>query len=391
MSEPPQAISQPRTASPLLSGSFDVCAEKALRNLPGLAASGRTWAFAADGNYDTWNEGFFEIGNWTTGFFTGMGLLGWLRSGDGAFLKAVEGMNALFQRKVAEGAADTMHDLGFLYSPYAVGLHKLTGEERFKELGLKAAGLLANRFIPKGEHIRAWGRMDEVGTDYDGLAIIDCMMNLPLLYWASKETGDRRFREIAIRHSVTTLKHFIREDGSVFHSFRFNPDGTPKCGDNYCGRAVDSHWARGAAWAMYGFAIGYRHTGNIRYLVASLEVTRKWISLLDDEFVPVWDFRLGEGEEPLRDSSAAAIAVCAIQELDRCGHADKEMLVTKDALLARLCSEDYLDDRPEVRGVLKKGQVGDGIGKARSAYTSWGDYFFMEGLARELGLKVSWW
>lgn len=391
MPEHSQTIDRNPTTSPVLSDAFEVCAEKALRNLPVLAASGRTWAFAIDGDYSQWKEGFFEIGNWTTGFFTGMGLLGWLRSGDGAFLKAVEGMDSLYQRKVVEGAADTMHDLGFLFSPYAVGLHILTGDDRFRDLGLKAAGLLADRFVEEGSYIRAWGRMDETGTDYDGLAIIDCMMNLPLLYWASEETGDWRFREIAIRHSDTTLKHFIREDGSVYHSFRFHPDGSPQGPDNYCGRAVESHWARGAAWAMYGFAIGYRHTGNIRYLVASLEVTRKWISLLDDEGVPVWDFRLGEGEEPLRDSSAAAIAVCAIQELRDLGHADDDMLATKDALLARLSSEDYLDDRPEVRGVLKQGEVGDGVGKARSAYTSWGDYFFMEGLARELGLKVSWW
>lgn len=384
------AISPPRGTS-VLSEAFGLCAEKALRNLPDLAASGRTWAFAPDGDYSQWNEGFFEIGNWTTGFFTGMGLLGWLRSGDGAFLKAVEGMDSLYQRKVAEEAADTMHDLGFLYSPYAVGLHKLTADDRYRTLGLKAARLLADRFIPEGNYIRAWGRMDETGTDYDGLAIIDCMMNLPLLYWASEETGDRKFRDIAIRHSETTLEHFIREDGSVFHAIRFNSDGSPLGPDNYCGRAVESHWARGAAWAMYGFAMGYRQTGNIRYLDASLRVTRKWVSLLDEEVVPVWDFLLPAGEQQLRDSSAAAIAVCAIQELDDLGHADAELLDVKGALLARLCSGDYFDERPEIRGVLKQGEVGDGVGKAKYAYTSWGDYFFMEGLARELGLKVSWW
>lgn len=373
--------------------AFATCAENTLSNLPALAASGRTWAFHPDGRYEEWNEGFFEIGNWTTGFFTGMGVLAWLRSGDEAFLNAVVGMDSLYQRKVTEGAADTMHDLGFLFSPYAVALAKLTGEEKFRDLGVRAAELLADRFIAEGNYIRAWGRMDETGPayDYDGLAIIDCMMNLPLLYWASEVTGNPRFREIALLHSDTTLAHFIREDGSVYHSFRFHEDGTPKGPDNYCGRSVESHWARGATWAMYGFALGYRHTGDKRYLEASLKVTRKWISLLDEEVVPVWDFRLGEGETPLRDSSAAAIAVCAIQELDGLGHADAEMLATKDALLARLCSEDYFDSRSEVRGILKKGEVGDGVGKAKYAYTSWGDYFFMEGLAREIGVDVSWW
>src|SRR6187549_690649 len=99
--------------------------------------------------------------------------------------------------------------------------------------------------------------MDEESTDYAGLAIIDCMMNLSLLYWASEETGDPRFKEIAIRHSDTTLENFIRGDDSVYHSYRFDPlTGAPACGDNYCGRSIESHWARGTTWAMYGFALG---------------------------------------------------------------------------------------------------------------------------------------
>lgn len=374
-----------------IESAFDICAAKTLRNLPRLAASGRSWAFAVKGDYENWNEGFFEIGNWTTGFFTGMGLLAWMRTGDAAFLDGVKAMDSLYQRKVAEGAADTMHDLGFLYSPYAVALYQLTGEDRYKELGLKAAELLCGRFIGPGNFIRAWGRMDEAGTKYDGLAIIDCMMNLPLLYWAGKVTGDPKFRDIAVRHSDTALRHFIRKDGSVYHSFRFNADGTPQCADNFCGRDIESHWARGATWAMYGFALGYRHTGDERYLNASLLVTRKWISLLDEEIVPIWDFRIREGEELLRDSSAAAIAACAIQEIESLGKADREMIAAKDSLIARLCSEDYLDHSASIQGVLKNAEVGNGVGKARSAYTSWGDYYFMEALGRELGLRISWW
>lgn len=233
--------------------------------------------------------------------------------------------------------------------------------------------------------------MDETGSDYAGLAIIDCMMNLPLLYWASEESGDPQFRDIAVRHSDTTLKAFIREDDSVYHAFRFDQDGQPADGENYCGRGVDSHWARGTAWAMYGFALGYRHTGDERYLEASLRVSRKFISLLDDEVVPVWDFRLPAGEHSLRDSSAAAIAACAIQELESLGKAEPAMTRAKKALLERLLSPDYLDENPVCRGVLKQSEVGDGVGKARSAYTSWGDYYFMEALGRELGISVTWW
>ena len=389
----PSLAPQPALAPASIRGGFDLCVAKTRRNIRDLNEQPTTWAFAVDGDYAKWAEGFFEIGNWTTSFFTGMALLAWEDPADAHFLDEVVRMEPLYQAKLdGDNAADTMHDIGFLYSLYSVALFKLTGDARHRELGIKAAEALAARFIPEGNYIRAWGRMDEAGTEYAGLAIIDCMMNLPLLYWAGEETGDPKFREIAIRHSDTTLKHFVREDDSVYHSFRFDAlTGKPAGGDNYCGRAVESHWARGTTWAMYGFAMGYRYTGDERYLDASLRVTRKFISLLDAELAPVWDFRLNEGEPLLRDSSAAAVAVCAIQELQGLGKADAAMLAAKDALLGRLCSDDYLDHEPGCRGLLKWSEVGDGVGRARSAYTSWGDYYFMEGLARELGLAVTWW
>lgn len=389
----PQAITAPTgKAASGIREAFDVCVAKTRRNLPDLAESGRTWAFAPNGDYPQWNEGFFEIGNWTTSFFTGMGVLAWLDTGDNQIVSDLAlSEPSYFAKMEGENAQETMHDLGFLYSLYSVALHKATGEAHHRELGLRAARVLAGRFVPEGNYIRAWGRMDESNTDYAGLAIIDCMMNLPLLFWASKESGNPSFREIAIRHADTTLANFIREDGSVYHAFRFRPDGQPDCGDNYCGNTIESHWARGATWAMYGFAMVYRHTGDARYLDASLRVTHKFISLLDDEIVPLWDFQLAAGMPPLRDSSAAAIAACAIQELEGIGKAEPSMTHAKEALLVRLLSPDYFDTDPACRGVLKQGEVGDGVGKAKSAYTSWGDYYFMEALGRELGLTVNWW
>jgi unsaturated chondroitin disaccharide hydrolase len=374
-----------------LQRAFDLCVAKTRSNIQALADKTTTWSLAVDGDYSKWNEGFFEIGNWTTSFFTGMALLAWRESEDEHFIRQVERLEPLYQAKVGEHSADTMHDLGFLYSLYAVALYKLTGEARHRELGLKAAEVLANRFVPEGGYIRAWGRMDEKNTDYTGLAIIDCMMNLPLLYWATEETSDQRFKKIAIRHSETTLAHFIRRDDSVYHSFRFNKAGRPDGGDNYCGRSIESHWARGTTWAIYGFALGYRYTGDQRYLDASQRLARKFISLLDGEVVPLWDFRLDAEAPYIRDSSAASVAVCAFQELEALGAADASITSAKDALLAKLCSGDYLDSDPAIRGLLKFGEVGDGVGKAKSAYTSWGDYYLMEGLARELGQEINWW
>lgn len=388
----PPSATQTSPASTLHREAFDICVAKTRRNIRDLHTHPTSWAFAPDGDYTKWNEDFHEIGNWTTSFFTGMAILAWQDTRDESFLTGLENLLPLYQEKLAKHSVETMHDIGFLYSLYSIALHNLTGDGRHRLLAIHAAVTLAARFIPEGNYIRAWGRMDEQDTDYAGLAIIDCMMNVPLLYWAARELQDRRFSDIAIRHSDTTLRHFIRPDDSVYHSFRFHPEtGAPTGGDNYCGRTIGSQWARGTAWAMYGFALGHRHTGDASYLDAALRVTRKFVSQLDGEIVPVWDFRLEPGEPPLRDSSAAAVAVCAIQELQSQGLANKKMIAAKDAMLGRLCSPDYLDRDLSCRGILRHGQVGEGVGKARAAYTSWGDYYFMEGLARELGQPVTWW
>lgn len=379
-------------SAPQIREAFDLCVSKTLGNLSALAASQRTWSFDRNGDYPAWNEGFFEIGNWTTSFFTGMGVLAWLDIAEEQLLRDIALSEPNYLAKMeGENAKETMHDLGFLYSLYSVALYKTTGDPRHRALGLRAAEVFAARFISDGNYIRAWGRMDESNTDYSGLAIIDCMMNLPLLYWASEETGDPRFKEIAIRHSDTTLEHFIREDDSVYHAYRFDKDGNPARGDNYCGNTVESHWARGTAWAMYGFTLGYRHVRNERYLDAALRVSRKFVSLLDDEVVPIWDFRITTGESPIRDSSAAAVAICAIQEMEALGKSEPALSRAKEMMLDRLVSPDYLDGNPDCRGVLKHGQVGDGVGRARAAYTSWGDYYLMEALGRELGIPITWW
>jgi unsaturated chondroitin disaccharide hydrolase len=271
---------------------------------------------------------------------------------------------------------------------------KLTNDKAHREIALAAANALYQRFNHKGNFIRAWGRLDEpAGQTYEGfiqtdnMAIIDCMMNLPLLYWASKESGDSKFHDAAVRQADTTLKNFVRSDDSVCHAFRFDlKTGTPLGQDNYCGYSAESYWARGATWAIYGFALSYRYTGDKKYLEASRRIAGKFISNLDDEVVPVWDFRLPAGEPPLRDSSAAAVAVCAFQELLKHGE-DPLISSTKRALLNRLCSEAYLDFNLKCRGVLKNGQ----IGRAKNAYTSWGDYYLMEALVTELRSTATFW
>lgn len=389
-------VSSTTTASPLLSdpgylSAFALAVDKTRRNISRLAREPKSAAFAGDGNYFAFEEGFFEIGNWTSSFFTGMALLAFETTGDRAFLQQANQLSDAYREKITRYSRDTMHDLGFLFSLYSVSLHRLTGCPRHRRTGIIAADTLAKRFVPRGGFIQAWGPMDDLGTDYAGLAIIDCLMNLPLLFWASRETGNRFYADIATTHANTTLKHFVRADDSVCHAYRFEVDsGKPIGPDNYCGQAVNSHWARGTAWAIYGFALAFRHTGQSHFRAVALRLARRFVALLDDEIVPLWDFSLPPDDPKLRDSSAAAVAVCGLDEL-LVHHSDPALARAAESLLARLCAPKYLDFDLNCPGLLRDGEVGDGVGKAKNVYTSWGDYYFMEALARRVhGISPHW-
>jgi unsaturated chondroitin disaccharide hydrolase len=374
-----------------LTRAFELCVAKTRRNIRDLADAPATWSNAVDGRYEDFPEGFFEIGNWTSSFFTGMALLAWRRTQDPYFLEQTLRLAPAYREKAVRRYRDMHHDAGFLYSLYSVALYKLTGDRSHREVGLAAAAALLERFNPTGNYIRAWGHL---GTpEYENLAIIDCMMNLPLLYWAAAESGDATYRAAAIQQAETTLQCFVRPDDSVFHAYRFDlKTGEPRGGDNYCGRSVDSHWARGTAWAIYGFALSHRYTGKLSYLETALRLARKFNQELNGDALPVWDFRLPPGETPLRDSSAAAVVVCGYQELEKLGAADVLITKTKEALLQQLCRENSLNADEACRGILRDGQVGGaGPGSARNAYTSWGDYYLMEALDRELHRGETWW
>jgi len=294
--------------------------------------------------------------------------------------------------KAAIRHLDMHHDAGFLYTLYSVALYKLTGDRVHRDVGLAAAAALHQRFNPRGNFIRAWGRLDGQGEQVidgrstDNMAIIDGLMNLPLLFWAAQESGDSRLYYAAVRQADTTLKCFVRPDDSVYHAYRFDlATGAPLGPDNICGYDVDSHWARGSAWAIYGFALTCKYTRERRFLDAASRLARKFLSLLDSEVVPIWDFKLPPGEPVFRDSSALAVVVCGLQELARQGGQDSKLFHSARPLLLRLCANDYLNTDENCRGILRSAHGN------RVAYSSWGDYFLMEALDGELHASEFFW
>ncbi|MGN0432428.1 MAG: glycoside hydrolase family 88 protein [Lachnospiraceae bacterium] len=209
------------------------------------------------------------------------------------------------------------HDSGFKWLTTAVANYRMNGSKASYNRGRLAADNLAGRFNPVGKFIRAWNDWGEEHTNA-GRAIIDCMMNLPLLYWAYEQTKDYRYLHIAQMHADTTAEYFIRENGSVNHIVEFNPKTgayVKSHGGQGCGEG--SSWTRGQAWALYGFTLSYLHTKEDRYLQSAKKIADYFLSQIPETGLIWVDFCQPE-DCTWEDSTAAAIASCGLLELAKC-------------------------------------------------------------------------
>lgn len=250
---------------------------------------------------------------WTNGFWGGLEWQLWNASHEEAFRE-----NAIFTEEQMDSvlmdynAMD--HDSGFRWLPTAVENYRLFGGKESRNRGLLATANLAGRFNGNGNFIRAWNDWGD-GRNTTGWAIIDCMMNLPLLYWASKELGDPRFRHIAMAHADTAAKNFIREDGSVRHIVEFDPEtGNFVREHGGQGMGEGSSWTRGQSWALYGFTLSFHHAREKRYMDVACKVADAFVRRIPESgLIPV-DFDQ-PAEVKWQDGTAAAIAACGLLTL----------------------------------------------------------------------------
>lgn len=380
----------------VLQDVFEICVEKIRKNMKDIGSFDGEFPGKADGMYFDVERNELRplkhIFCWTQSFFTGMAGLSFQATGNAEFLKWLNRFYDSYYAKVFKYPNDTMHDLGFLYTPYAVMMYKVTGDTKMRELGIKAADELIKRYVPAGHYIKSWGRMDGIVPEYvdtelakdhfftksDGLVIIDSMMNMPLLYWASEETKNPIYKNIAEENVKTIIKYLVRDDYSVYHAYRFDESGKPVGGESFCGYSTNSHWARGTTWIVYGLANAYSYTGKEEYLDLAIKISQKFISLCGQDAIPEWDFRLPDSERNGKkslDTSAAAIMVCAIQcILDF--REDDGLEAYKNKALKTLC-EDYFNTDASTNGMLK---YVNGLG----IYAGFADYYFVEALAKEI-------
>ena len=335
-----------------------------------------------------------ENNYWTTGFWTGEVWLAY----EYALEKKEESAKEL--RRVADIHVDSFlnridkkievdhHDMGFLYSPSCVAGFKLTGNPKAKEAAIKAADQLITRFHPVGEFIQAWGPMD---APENYRLIIDCLLNLPLLYWASEETGDKKYSEIAEKHIHTAVANVIREDFSTWHTFFFDmKTGAPDHGATCQGYKDGSAWARGQAWGIYGCALAYKYTKEKSYIDLFRGVTKYFVEHLPDDMVPFWDLCFTDGDDQPRDSSSASIAACGMLEMAKYLEEDeaKEYISLAKKIMKNVYDLYAVKDLKESNGLVKHSTYSNhspyntcnhyGVDECNS----WGDYFYMEALTR---------
>lgn len=328
--------------------------------------------------------GIIENIEWTDGFWTGLLWLAYEYTGDKKYRELADKNVASFKNRVEKDIELDHHDLGFLYSLATVSGYKLTGSEDAREASIKAANKLISRYQEKGEFIQAWG---ELGSKDHYRFIIDCLLNIPLLYWASDETGDAKYRNIANKHFVTSCNNVIRDDASAFHTFYMdNETGKPLRGVTRQGYSDDSAWARGQAWGVYGIPLNYRYTRNESCFNLYEGMTNYFLNRLPKDNVCYWDLIFNDGDDHSKDSSAAAIAVCGMHEMNKyLPEVDENKEVYKYAMhnILRSLIENYMN--PEIepgKPVLLHGVYSWHSGKGVDEGNIWGDYFFLEALIR---------
>lgn len=346
-------------------------------------------------------EGFYHPTaneNWTTGFWTGQIWLAYewaKRQGKSQAAEALKQAGEVqidsFLERIDNKIEVDHHDMGFLYSPSCVAGYKLIGSEKGREAAIKAADQLIGRFHPVGEFIQAWGPMDQP-ENYR--FIIDCLLNLPLLYWATEETGDKKYREIAEKHIHTAIANVIREDYSTWHTFFMNMEtGAPDHGATCQGYRDGSAWARGQAWGVYGTALAYRYTGRKEYIEDFKHVTTYFLEHLPDDLVPYWDLEFGQGSDEPRDSSSASIAACGMLEMAHYMDEEDAAYYTGVAkkLMESVAAHYAVKDKKESNGLVlhstysKKSPYNTCTPEGVDECNIWGDYFYMEALTRLSG------
>jgi len=319
-----------------------------------------------------------NIYDWTSGFFPGS-LWYMYELTENNFFKdeAAKFTGYLHDIRYYKGT----HDLGFMiYCSYGNEL-RLTGDTATVPVMIQTADNLISRFNDVTQTIRSW----DFG-EWQYPVIIDNMMNLELLFWASEYTNDPKYKDIAVRHANTTLEHHFRDDMSSYHVINYDTiTGNVISKGTFQGYSDESHWARGQAWGLYGYTVCYRYTKDEKYLKAAEEIARFIMdNVQTDDLIPYWDYMAPDIPDAPRDASAAAITCSALLELSKyTAQHGTAYYNYAETILKNLSGEKYLAKTGDNFGFVLMHSVGHLPANSEiDTPINYTDYYYLESLKR---------
>jgi len=321
--------------------------------------------------------------DWTSGFYAGELWQLYEYSKEEPFKEAAQQWTAFVEKEKRDTHT---HDLGFkLYCSFGHA-YRLTENPQYRDVILDASRTLIRRYNENVGCIRSWDFNTE---NWQFPVIIDNMLNLEMLFAATRLSGDSTYYHIARRHALTTLKNHIRPDHSAYHVVDYDPlSGELRLRDTHQGAATESSWARGQAWNLYGFAMAYRETGEYQFLDQAKGIARFIYNHpnLPKDLIPYWDFEAPLIPNEPKDASAAAINTCGLIMLAELDPAHRDTYLRwADATIRTLSQEEYQSGKAPF---LLKHSVGSVPGEFEvDVPLIYADYYYVEALLRRLEVE----
>lgn len=321
------------------------------------------------------------VWEWTVGFFPGSLWMMYDYTQDEFWRQKAEAFTTVLE---SQQYNNRTHDTGFMmYCSYGKGCTLTSDSTSYRAILIQSAKSLASRYNDHVKAIKSWNH----GKDkWQFPVIIDNMMNLELLFWAAKATGDSTFRNIAINHAMVTLEHHYRIDNSSYHLVDFDPKtGHVIKKETVQGLANESAWARGQAWGLYGYILCYRETGIPMFLTQAEKIADYIMHhpALPADKIPLWDYDVTSKEDTPRDASAAAVTASALFELAQ--YSDKSNIYRTfgKEIVSSLASSSYFAEIKTNEGYLLKHSTGSiPHGNEIDVPLVYADYYFIEALVR---------
>ena len=329
---------------------------------------------------------------WTCGMYVGCYWLAYELTGDKWYKDTAEALTATFRKRLDDMVGMDDHDVGFVFIPTCIAQYKLTGDENARRAALDATKYFYEKSYSKEGRfiIRLWQYWDRgIGCR----TMMDSLMNAPLLFWAGKETGNEDYFNAARAHVKTTEELLIRADGSSYHHYQFDPaTAAPVRGLTLQGNGDESCWSRGHAWGVYGFPAAYSYTGEDYLVDVHRDITYFMLNHLPDDFIPAWDYDFTH-TKAIKDTSAGVISVCGLYEMAGMlpdSSPDKAIFTNAanrilDATIDNYTGDNGIPDKEGlIFGVTAYASAPDPTKRHIERISTYGDYFYLEALARQL-------